>query len=169
MHTLYSIQFNGPVVRDNLTYWKEWIPREPYHQCFLLFDSSNPSHKKLVAYLSVGHERYDSTCLIVKDFCVCESEMQRDKGETIFHPFLTYVIQNFIVPSTDSSIKTPFHRVNYPVALFPVKEIEQIELRPRLMYKVLDGTQVPKNFCSILNGSTNPYETKHLFWSLDKF
>jgi len=169
---------NGPFVRLDKAYWQQWIKTEtaaPNNHVYVL---SNVNSFAPVAYITIGPKKRDDTALVVKDFCVNQSEFSKDRGQQSFQMLVSRILNSSI-----SNLQPNPQFLIYPAALF----LENIKGNQSSDYSILEETgmmyRLVKSDSPLLLTSTEQLvsllhtapassiatSSFHVFWDVDAF
>lgn len=161
-HT-YSRKFNGAFVRDDMTYWTDWVQTE------------SPSlwvakrQKCIEGYVSVRKRDGE---LGVKEFAVSEELSTENGGKAFFESTLS----NIITQMGEKSLE-----VVYPAPIADGFNTPQVESYGSTMYRVINHSAYPSGLRQNLSDKlpellhsqshtfTQNIKSHHVFWSTDGF
>eukprot|EP01112_Ceratiomyxa_fruticulosa_P017355 TRINITY_DN5391_c0_g1_i1.p1 TRINITY_DN5391_c0_g1~~TRINITY_DN5391_c0_g1_i1.p1 ORF type:complete len:344 (-),score=68.01 TRINITY_DN5391_c0_g1_i1:120-1151(-) len=171
IHERFSIQFNGPVVRD-IEYWKKWIQSESSlagNFSFVMFDQNAPPHK-LIAYLCViWSPNFDG--IKVKDFAVDLTHNMEDRREEVLRELISHSLKQTqpskeILAQKESDVVSIVWPTPIARKIFPAVPVE-IEKQEGFMYRFVDEN--PNSIVDLIQHGDNELTSRHLFWDIDKF
>lgn len=154
----YARKFNGTFVRDELTYWTEWVRTESPN-AWVAERNGN-----IEGYISLYRDENE---LNVEEFIASESSFEKDKGKELFESMLSNVI---------AQMDTESFEVVYPAPIADGFNASTIEERGSTMYRINQPTVFSDAFNSIpdlLHNQPQPLaqgvKSHHIFWYTDGY
>ncbi|RKU38276.1 hypothetical protein C6496_07245 [Candidatus Poribacteria bacterium] len=154
----YARKFNGTFVRDESTYWTEWVRTESPN-AWVAERNGN-----IEGYISLYQ---DGNKLNVEEFIASEPSFEKDKGKELFESMLSNVIAQMDMESFE---------VVYPAPIADGFNASAIEERGSTMYRINQSSVLSDAFNSIpdlLHNQPQPLsqdiQSHHVFWYTDGY
>ena len=158
LYNQYARKFNGTFVRDEMTYWTQWVRTE----------SSNAwvaeRNGNIEGYVSVA-QREDE--LWVREFIASAAAFSMDSGKYLFENMLPHIIAQMDVESLE---------VVYPAPIADGFNAPEVEEHGSAMYRINQPTVLSDAFNSIPDLLHNQpaslaqgIKSHHIFWYTDGY
>lgn len=154
----YARKFNGTVVRDDITYWTQWVRTESPN-AYVAEREGN-----IEGYVSVIPREDEFG---VKEFIASEEAFAQDRGKQLFEGMLSCVLAQMDAESLE---------VVYPAPIAGGFNAPTIDEQGSAMYRINQPDALPNSFDSIpdlLHNQPKPLaqgiRSHHIFWYTDGF
>lgn len=158
LYDQYARKFNGTFVRDEITYWTQWVRTESSNAWIAERDG------KIDGYISVV-QREDE--LWVKEFSASAAVFAMDRGQRLLEGMLSHIITQMDVESFE---------VVYPAPIADGFNAPKVEEHTSTMYRINQPTVLSDSFNSIpdlLHNQPQPLsqdiKSHHIFWYTDGY
>ncbi len=158
LYDQYARKFNGTFVRDEMTYWTQWVRTESSNAWVAERNGS------IEGYVSVT-QREDG--LWVKEFIASAAAFAMDKGKQLLEGMLSHIIAQMDVESFE---------VVYPAPIADGFNAPKIEEHTSTMYRINQPTVLSDSFNSIPDLLHNhpqrlsqDIKSHHIFWYTDGY
>ena len=159
----YARKFNGTVVRDDITYWTQWVRTESPNIYVAERDGN------IEGYISVA--RHEDG-LSVKEFIASEEAFARENGKPLFEGMLSCVVPQMDAESLE---------VVYPAPIADGFNAPALEEQGSAMYRIVQPAVLSEKMASpafnsipnLLHNQPKPLtqgiQSHHIFWYTDGF
>ena len=159
----YARKFNGTVVRDEITYWTQWVRTESPNIYVAERDGN------IEGYVSAAR-REDG--LSVKEFIASEEAFATENGKPLFEGMLSCVVRQMDAESLE---------VVYPAPIADGFNAPALEEQGSAMYRIVQPAVLSEKMASpafnsipnLLHNQPKPLaqgiQSHHIFWSTDGF
>lgn len=154
----YARKFNGPFVRDDITYWTKWVKAESPNAWVAERDGN------IEGYVSVVR-REDQ--LNVEEFIASETAFAEESGKQLFEGLLSNIIAQMDLESLE---------VVYPAPIADGFNAPKIDEHGSTMYRINQPDALSDSFNSIPNllhnqpqPLTQGIKSHHVFWYTDGY
>lgn len=163
LYNRYARKFNGPVVRDEITYWTKWVRTESPNAWVAERDGN------IEGYISVAR-REDG--LSVKEFIASEEAFARENGKQLFEGMLSCVVPQMDAESLE---------VIYPAPIADGFNAPALEEQGSAMYRIVQPAVLSEKMSSpafnsipnLFHNQRKPLaqgiQSHHIFWYTDGF
>lgn len=163
LYNRYARKFNGTVVRDEITYWTQWVRTESPNAYVAERDGN------IEGYVSVNR-REDG--LSVKEFIASEEAFATENGKPLFESMLSCVVPQMDAESLE---------VVYPAPIAEGFNAPAIEAQGSAMYRIVQPAVLSEKMESpafnsipnLLHNQPKPLaqgiQSHHIFWYTDGF
>ncbi len=158
LYDQYARKFNGTFVRDEMTYWTQWVRTESSNAWVAERNGS------IEGYVSVA-QREDE--LWVKEFIASAAAFAMDSGKQLLEGMLSHIIAQMDVESLE---------VVYPAPIADGFNAPKVEEHTSTMYRINQPTVLSDSFNSIpdlLHNQPQPLaqgiQSHHIFWYTDGY
>ena len=158
LYDQYARKFNGPFVRDEITYWTKWARTESPNAWVAERNMS------IEGYVSVARREDE---LWVKEFIAAEAAFAMDRGKRLLEGMLSHIITQMDVESFE---------VVYPAPIADGFNAPKVEEHTSTMYRINQPTVLSDSFNSIpdlLHNQPQPLsqdiKSHHIFWYTDGY
>ncbi len=158
LYNQYARKFNGTFVRDEMTYWTQWVRTESSNAWVAERNGS------IEGYVSVA-QREDG--LWVKEFIASAAAFAMDRGKQLLEGMLSHIIAQMDVESFE---------VVYPAPIADGFNAPEVEEHGSAMYRINQPTVLSDSFNSIpdlLHNQPRPLsqdiQSHHIFWYTDGY
>ncbi len=160
LYDAYARRFNGTIVRDHPGYWEDWFTTESPRVWVAEAEGA------IKAYVSLS-ETGDAEGLEVKEFVAGNDIFELDGGR---RAFAALIGQGIAATGRDA------HTIVFPAPVARGFEACEVEELGNLMYRVIDGSRLPRKFdClgDLLHRQPEAWDqgllSHHVFWTTDGF
>eukprot|EP01116_Phalansterium_solitarium_P015702 TRINITY_DN3495_c0_g1_i2.p1 TRINITY_DN3495_c0_g1~~TRINITY_DN3495_c0_g1_i2.p1 ORF type:complete len:352 (+),score=111.30 TRINITY_DN3495_c0_g1_i2:1133-2188(+) len=168
LHASYASKFNGPLVREDRSFWQRWIRNEP-QETFGLGSKTPAGAYELSACLSMHYHPRDDSLLVVADFFVSEALFAADRGLATFSSLVKHYLSVLRETRPDQDART--RTLMYSAALFPDESLASYAERDSsTMYRVTGRAPVGLSDSDFVAANSADFlSSKHVFWPVDYY